>query len=147
VRLFEEFAPALGKTLDFSSPHTRCFLPNGWADSTENWGVWTAGKGATLRLQLPTAKVEELHLDVRAFVNQQAPTQMVDVSIDGRPMKSQLLNNFEGNRMVIPIPEQASDKKWIDITFALPNARSPKSLGMGEDERILGLGLKSAVFQ
>jgi hypothetical protein len=72
---------------------------------------------------------------------------MVDVSIDGRAVKSQLLNNFESNQMVIPMPEQASDKKWIDIIFALPNARSPKSLGMGEDTRILGLGLKSAVFQ
>ena len=147
VRLDEEFMPALGKTIDFSSPHTRCFLPSGWAESTESWGVWSAGTGATLRLQLPAAKVKELSLNVRAFVNQQAPTQMVNVSIDGSPVKSQLLNNFENNRIVIPIPDQASDKKWIEITFALPNARSPKSLGMGEDTRILGLGLISAVFQ
>jgi hypothetical protein len=147
VRLYEEFVPALGKTIDFSSPHTRCFLPNGWADSTENWGVWSTGTGSTLRLQLPEVMPKELYVDVRAFVNQQAPTQRVDVSVDGRLMKSQVLNNFESNRIVIPIPQQEKTKEWIDITFALPNARSPKSLGMGEDTRVLGLGLKSAVFQ
>jgi hypothetical protein len=147
VRLFEEFAPALGKTIDFSSPHTRCFLPNGWADTTENWGVWSSGAATTLRLQLPAAKVKELHLDVRAFVNPQAPTQIVDLSVNGRPVKSLALNNFGSNQIVIPIPEQANGKEWLEIAFTLPDARSPKSLGMGEDSRVLGIGLKSAVFQ
>lgn len=147
VRLFEEFAPALGKRIDFSSPHTRCFLPSGWADNTENWGVWSAGKEATLRLQLPVTKAKELDLDVRAYVNKPAPSQIVDLSVNGRQLKSQVLNNFDSNRIVISIPEHAQGKEWIEITFALPYARSPKSLGMGEDTRILGLGLKSAVFQ
>jgi hypothetical protein len=147
VRLYEELAPALGKTIDFANPHTRCFLPTGWADSTENWGVWSSGAGATLRLQLPAAKVKELHLDVRAFVNPQAPTQRIDLSVNGYQVKSQVLNNFESNQIMIPISDQANDKGWIEIAFALPNARSPKSLGMGEDTRVLGLGLKSAVFQ
>lgn len=147
VRLFEEFTPALGKKIDFSSPHTRCFLPNGWADSNENWGVWTVGKAATLRLQLPAVTVKELHLDVRAFVNQQAPTQRVDVSVDGRLIKSQVLNNFESNLMKISIPQREKGKEWVEFTFSLPDARSPQSLGLGEDARILGIGLKSAVFQ
>ena len=147
VRLYEEFAPALGKRIDFSSPHTRCFLPSGWADNTENWGVWSAGKEANLRLQLPVTKAKELDLDVRAYVNEPAPSQIVNLSVNGHQLKSQVLNNFASNRIVISIPEHAQGKEWIEITFALPYARSPKSLGMGEDTRILGLGLKSAVFQ
>ena len=57
-----------------------------------------------------------------------------------------ILHKFEGNELSIPLPQLTNKKLPITIDFELPNAASPKELNLGNDERKLGIGLKSATF-
>ena len=147
VRLYEFFSPALGKVIAFSSPHARCFLKQGWSSSTEDWGTWSLGKEAKLSLFMPSGTPKTILLDVRAFVGPKQTLQEIDIGINGQWQKKVLLTHFESNLIKLTIPASAYGKEWLEIDFKIPNAISPKALGMGEDDRQLGLGIKSAVFE
>jgi hypothetical protein len=146
VRLYEFFSPALGKVIAFSSPHTRCFLKKGWA-STEDWGTWSLGKEAKLSLFMPNGTPKVLFLDVRALVVPKQTQQEIEIGINGQWQKKVFLTHFESNPIKLTIPASAYGKEWLEIDFKIPNAISPKTLGMGEDDRPLGLGIKNAVFE
>jgi hypothetical protein len=84
---------------------------------------------------------------MRAFINPQHPKQQVNISINGVPQKSVTFSNADNNPIELAIPPNSYGKEWINLSFSLPLAISPKELGMGEDTRKLAIGLKSAVFR
>jgi len=147
VALYDYYSPATGKSIDFASGHTRCFLKSGWSDANEDWGIWSVGKEAKLSLFMPKDHPKYLVMNVRGFVNTKQPTQTVEISLDGQAPQKVTLNRFEGNLIRTPIPASAQDKEWLDIAFKMPGAVSPKALGIAPDDRLLGIGLKSAVFE
>lgn len=147
IPLYEYYSPATAKLIDFSSEHTQCFLKSGWSDTNEDWGIWSVGKEAKLNLFMPQDKPKFLVLDVRSFVNNKQPSQRVEISINGEAQKKHTLNHFDSNLVKIAIPPSAYGKEWIDIDFKIPTAISPKMLGIAPDDRALGIGLKSAVFE
>ena len=146
VVLDEQYAPAIGKVIAFNSPNTQCFLKQGWGGN-EDWGVWSVGNEAKLRLRMPPGKPQSLVLDLRAFIGPQQTNQVLEWKIDGGAIQKSVLTQFERNLIKIPIPPSAYGKDWIDVSFKIPNAISPKALGQGVDDRLLGIGLKQAVFE
>ena len=146
VVLDEQYAPAIGKVIAFNSPNTQCFLKQGWGGN-EDWGVWSVGNEAKLRLRMPPGKPQSLVLDLRAFIGSQQTNQVLEWQIDGGAIQKSVLTQFERNLIKIPIPPSAYGKDWIDVSFKIPNAISPKALGQGADDRLLGIGLKQAVFE
>jgi hypothetical protein len=147
IVLYEYYSPAIGKKIDFSSSNTRCFLKSGWSSSNEDWGIWSLGNEAKLSLFMPKNNPKYLLMDVRSFVNAKQPTQNVEITVDGQSAQKFSLSRFEDNQIKVRIPSSAFGKEWLDITFKLPNAVSPKALGMAPDDRILGIGLKNVVFE
>jgi hypothetical protein len=147
VPIYEYYSPAIGKPVDFSSGHSKCFLSSGWASNNEDWGIWSVGNTSELRLFMPKEKPKYLVLDLRAFVNAKQLSQSVEISVDGQNTQKLTLNRFEGNLVKIPIPTSAYGKEWLTIDFKIPGAISPKALGIAPDDRLLGIGLKSAVFE
>jgi hypothetical protein len=147
VPIYEYYSPAIGKPVDFSSGHTKCFLRSGWASNNEDWGIWSVGNDAKLSLFMPKEKPKYLALDLRAFVNAKQAVQSIEISVDGQNTQKITLSRFEGNLVKIPIPTSAYGKEWLDIDFKIPGAISPKALGIAPDDRLLGIGLKSAVFE
>ena len=83
VQLYDFFSPAVGKSIDFSSPHIRCFLKKGWADNTEAWGTWSLGNEALVSIFMPPGKPKSISLDLRAFVSPKQPNQEVELGING----------------------------------------------------------------
>jgi hypothetical protein len=146
INLYEHYAPALGKVIDFGSRNTQCFLTQDWGQN-EDWGVWSTGADPQLALFMPSGKPHTLTLDMRAFINPQHPKQQVNISINGVPQKSATLSKADNNSIELAIPPNSYGKEWINLSFSLPLAISPKELGMGEDTRKLAIGLKSAVFR
>ena len=146
VNLYEYYQPALGKSIDFSNRNTQCFLEKDWGQN-ESWGVWSIGPDPQLALFMPSGKPKTLTLDLRAFINPQHPSQEVNISINGVPQKTVTLNKLDNNQIELAIPVSAYGKEWINLGFSLPQAISPKELGMGDDGRKLGIGLKHAVFR
>jgi hypothetical protein len=123
-------------------------LAQGWSQETDTWAHWTDGTRATLRLR-PThdlAQGSELQLRVGAFVPPQHPRQRVTVSLNGRRLGTIELTSAQvadGPATIrLPVPADAGscgDELFLQLD--LPDAQSPKSLGLSEDFRRLGVAM------
>ena len=120
----------------------------GWQPN-EEWGTWSNGNKARLALPVPDGKINALHLELRAFIGGPIQCQKLMIKINGNEKSESCLSNFENNSILIPLtPADYPSGKPLVIDFSLPNAMSPKSIGVSpSDERVLAIGLKQAVFK
>ena len=139
----------LGEQIFFSrdSLGRREFLLDGWAPYGEAWGNWSEGGSATMLLPIPADKPKSLKLQVRAFVHEKHPRQDVEIWINGLLQKKVSLTDFESNQIDIPLPASVMGREYFKLELKMINPTSPRALGIGEDDRQLGVGAISAVFQ
>ncbi|HET6912116.1 MAG TPA: hypothetical protein VFH71_02105 [Rhodanobacteraceae bacterium] len=128
------------------------FLRSGWSPP-ESWGIWSLGTEAVLDFDtgfLPD-QGHGLLIDLRAnvFVTASHPVQRIEVSIDGKSVAHYKVAYPQTSlEMRIPVSQATLDSaKQFQIEFALPDAVSPRSLGMSADARQIALGLVSARFE
>ena len=122
------------------------YILSGWGDR-EGWGgIWSTQNRATIKLPIPERGAKSITFNVNAFVTPTHPKQEVLVFINGKQQGKVVLNKFEGNEISIPLPNLPNKDLLIRIDFELPDAVSPKALNLGNDDRKLGIGLKSATF-
>jgi len=120
---------------------------NGWSKTIESWGTWSNGADSQIIIPLPkNAHIKTLTLNLRAFVNPRQPTQKVDIRINGSISYSFSLSSFEDNKIVLPIPPLSLKQGYVALKFEYPNAASPKQFDLGDDDRVLAVGLKSVLF-
>jgi hypothetical protein len=144
-KLSDDLIPVVvNKPVIFSNPNTRCFMNNAWS-STEEWGVWSLGSHSELIFVKPeSAKL--LAITLRGLPNFNKQYQELKLCI----IQNCMLKNIIGGQdteVIIKIPHeiQANSKVVIDLYIKDPIA--PKKLGISEDNRLLGVGLVSAVFR
>ena len=118
-------------------------LRRGWS-LPEPWGTWSEQPAASLRVRLPpeAALTGALDAVVTAFLGNSGNPQVVEVSVDGRPVTTWTLTQGEATSHPIPVPEEAArNGDPISIDFHIPTARSPASENVSGDPRKLGFGL------
>jgi hypothetical protein len=120
-------------------------LRDGW-DQPAQWGVWSVKSHAAIDFRPVPVPLESVELTaiVRGFVPPQQPSLDVDVYVGDVRVGTWTFAHpadfaFVERRVVVP-PELVHDG-WIRLRFAMPAARSPRELGMSQDDRTLGLGL------
>lgn len=125
-------------------------LASGWSQP-EDWGVWSDGDQAELHLKLqqrPGCKVD-LRFEVAAYVPRDGWDQVVDIEVNGKHHDTWYFVHKDFRAFIVPrwlrnVAVGSRDgSAGIDILFRLRSARSPVSLGIGEDARALGIGLSS----
>jgi hypothetical protein len=130
------------------------YMLGGWG-SGEDWGTWALGSKANLIFSFISFKPKKLAIDVRAYINPQHTEQEVEVWGNGSLLGIFKLHKFDGNLIEINLPEQIFENANPDQFFPLAilnlefrsiNPVSPKILGLGGDDRLLGVGLKSIQF-
>lgn len=134
--------------IDFSQDwiNRHHFIKDGFSER-ETWGVWSSGKSADLILPVPANGANGLRLEVRAFVLPHHSRQRIEVTVNGRKMAQLSLTKSTGN--VIDIPLLSSDlapDKTVKIHFNFLDAISPKTAGVGPDDRFLAIGMEKAIF-
>jgi len=118
----------------------------------ESWGIWAVGQSARLTFPLPAntgAKAKpptQLILEMRALVNSQNATQEISIAVNGQKLQTFFLNKDNHNQIVIPLGPQAIKDGYVELIFDLPGAKRPKDIGIGNDERLLSIGLIFAQF-
>lgn len=148
------------------------YLYSGWSQDLESFGAWSNSPNPTL-LVLPPKNFQandSLLLKTRAFVTPNHPEQVVDIWVNGKLNQTVALTNPELNEIVIRAPfsiHWLSSPKYIGISlfnlltkavgtsnqepifikFNLHNPARPKDLGLGDDDRLLGIGLISITLQ
>ncbi|MGP6422863.1 DUF6311 domain-containing protein [Pseudomonas pharyngis] len=136
-----------GQTLTFNYRNRQ--LASGWT-KPESWGTWTEGQQAKIQLRVsPPAR--SIVIDALAFIQPGHPGQRVIVSLNGQQVLDTRLTQFQGNRLEIPISAALNQRLGrddrLDIELQLPDAVSPRQLGINDDSRIMGLGLKTLTVQ
>lgn len=128
------------------------WLASGWS-MPESWGVWSVGTHAQLQIdprQLPLRKGGlVLSFEARAFLTSNHPRQRVRVTVNGVEAGHYTAVYPDGHlRIDVPLPRDLLTQAGrVTIDFDLPDAVSPKAVGMNNDARVLGIGLISATTQ
>ena len=144
------------------------YLKSGWAMDVENWGTWSNSSNARLEIVPPigVSKDNNLILETRAFVTAKHPNQKIQIWVNGVLNQTLVLTN-PTNTIVINLNKGTNFDKIVQrfvsrferstglrffqdsiiIDFKFLNPIRPKEIGEGDDERLLSLGLMSAVVR
>lgn len=108
--------------------------------SLEKSYTWTNGYEAELRFCVEEVKDDlNLTMDIEQIIGEK---QCINVLVNGNEVKTMTITS--GEIMSIYIPKSIIDDSGnVSIILQLPDAVSPKELGMSEDTRLLALAMKS----
>jgi len=157
----ELLAPKRNQKISFAKNAVGIFYLNGdanpplnwelWKSNNwqipENWGTWSNGKIASLKIPLPNQEVGMLIVQLRAFITPEISTQNIEIWINGHPIKKVSVSSSEGQEVLIELPKNLDPKQEMLIEFKGLNPQSPKKVGLSQDDRPIAIGLESIMFQ
>src|SRR5262249_54583372 len=132
-------APTFYKRVDVTSPAVH--VTGDWSAPERDFR-WTRGREATVDLDLPPLdpRIDTLVVAVllSPFLAPGRPSQRVGVALDGRTFATFVARNAAPATFAFTVPRKDLGRT---LRFTLPDAVSPKSLGVGQDERALGVAV------
>jgi len=139
----------IGSTIDFSNNGDAfIFKGQGWS-KTEDWGTWTDGNEATLRIRFPQIPRNDLWLNasLKAFVCLANPKMRVSVRVNGTAVEEWEITRMQFETLRALIPCSCVEGNECEIAFMITAPMSPKQAGVSGDTRLLGLGFRSIDIQ
>lgn len=106
----------------------------------EDWGVWSKGRSAKLSVKLPS-KTKTILLELVPLLSKTRINQSVELYVNSKYEKKIDLSSSEFTELKI---NSISDMdKEIEITLNVEQSISPKQLQINDDDRDIGIGLRS----
>jgi hypothetical protein len=133
----DQIKPTMLEGAPASEPFALCGT---WSKS-ESWGTWSDGALAKIFIPIKNPQAKLINISLQAFVNGKHPEQRIEYTTDDHHYIALTLNQFAGNQIAIPVDASMRADGYALIEFRLLNPASPKSLGLGDDARELGIGL------
>ena len=143
------FMPQIGEVIAFGRNQSTKYLLNisqGWAHP-ESWGIWSDGGQAQLILGIPQQGAKSLTLTIRTLVTPTHPTQEIGITVNDEQRPTITLTKDSDNQIIIPITKENEQAGYLNIKFQFKSPASPKDLGIGDDSRLLSIGLERAIFK
>lgn len=139
----------LGDIVDFSvKGDGGLYVAEGWS-SPEDWGRWSLGEEARIVMRISGYIGQELTLNLTYLVlwSHKQPCQKVAITGNGHAIAAQEFCKDAGDahtphRYRLPVGSVSADG-LLEIRIKTPDAISLKQLGINEDSRIMGVGLKT----
>jgi hypothetical protein len=118
------------------------FRESGWSE-TEKDGTWTIGNSAKLRFPVtPVNQSLNLRMSLAGLTGVlnagNVPPQKVEVLANGQKIAAWAVSTRDNFNAIIPA-SVAKEATVLNIELKITKAASPKSLGVGEDVRMLGI--------
>jgi hypothetical protein len=131
-------------TIDFkSNGNANIFEGNGFC-SSENWGTWSCAKEVSLYFKLnDIPKTLYLKLNFHAFATLNHP-QRFQFYLNGHLLKEEKYADSGDKQLILDISSIVQKENTFIIK--VPDAATPKSLGISADTRDLGIGLVSILI-
>lgn len=124
----------LGEVIELNEKSN--YQTDGWA-YPEKWGTWTDGEIAKLHMSFDNENNDLLmHLDIGEMFN----SSPIEVLVNNHSLGSYKFSKGD-NTINIPKSALSSDGN-VNIEFKIEKPQSPKSLGVSNDDRKLGFGVK-----
>ena len=135
-------------------------LKSGWSVPEQNF-CWSDGPSAMIRIPIPfKLKAYQLSIEIVPFINAAHPVQDVELWVDGVKLHDLSLSETRSYNLEIPVPGNLTSLNWLErvtsipvnirfmtVEFKFKNPTKPSSIGMGDDHRMIGLGLISMAFK
>jgi hypothetical protein len=117
------------------------YLGAGWSHPESNF-TWTEGQRATLNIPLKKVPASGLKVtvNVRPLTGQGRDAQTVHVYVDHHHLTDVTLSRRQTLSFIAP-KKLVDHQPVLHLTFKLPDAISPKKLGINGDPRVLALAL------
>jgi len=142
----------LGDLIDFSRQGSGQFYAGtGWS-GPEDWGRWSVDGQARIDMRISnltnTQNTLTFELTYGALVHPKQPCQKVEILANGHELaKQEVCIHSDGSlpkpyRYTLPVGLISADG-ILAIRIHTPDAVSPRHLGMNDDTRMLGVGLKT----
>lgn len=128
----------------------KLMLAYGWPGSGENWGTWAASDVASLVIPMPSNIKKNSHLIIklRALIGGPLKSQRLEIFMNAKSIGVYELNQFDNNELVLTIPDELLEKKFIVVNLHSLTSSTPKAIGISsDDDRRLSVGLKSLKIQ
>jgi len=126
---------SIGNTIDFKRANWPGMIRKARGLSTpESWGTWSKSDVVMFEFESPLPNEFELHLIAHAFGPNVGGE--FEVSVGGGASKFRLSEHDE--EKIIKLENPSGSRR---ILIKIPNATSPKALGLSGDDRDLGIGL------
>jgi len=138
-------ATVIGTSIQFNAGgNSEKYRVSGWSQTEKEW-TWNEGKSAQLGLPIPSDPgALSLVIKMGALVSPPAvPYQMVEMFANGQKIADWEVAS-DTAEFSAQIPAEVTKKGGIlNIEFRVPNATSPKALGLTDDSRMLGIRVHS----
>ena len=141
---------ALNQKLEFNDKAVaRKFLKNGWM-APEPWGTWTAATDRPGIVALPIDRAHPpsaLRIRFSGQLGDKLAVEHFTIKINrDEARRESILQANQSAERVLPISADAQAQMRqhgvLRVAFYAPEGKSPKALGLNNDERVLGLGLR-----
>jgi hypothetical protein len=145
----DRFIPKLGEVIPFGRTEQPKYLLNvsqGWSHP-EPWGIWSDGGQNQVILGIPPVGARSLVISVRAFVTPSHPVQEIELTVNDQKRQDLVLTKDSNNQITIILTNADNEAGYLKIGFKFKTPLKPKDLGVGDDERLLAIGLEKAVFR
>ncbi len=133
-----ELAP--GQRIDFTTAAADYFLGEGWSGREASFR-WAVGERATLKFRL--AEVRTLNLVVRGLAFER---QRIHVLLNGQRLGTWTVDGQGLRELELQVPASRLSE-LNELTFEMPDGKSPKSAGLSDDTRRLGIAVQWLSFQ
>lgn len=134
-----------GEAIRFEAGQTgNQYVRGGWSNE-EDWGRWTQGYRADLRIPLerPFEGGALLAVEAGAYVRPGHPVLHVRVTCNREPLGAWAVDKAEPLEKTMPIPVSALEgQQELRLSFYVDNPAAPIEFGEFSDQRLLGLGLR-----
>lgn len=119
--------------------------------NAEHWGMWTDGSMAIALFRIGKPCDLDAEFVVHPFVPDKKREISVAITVNGLLLDTwrfQGPDTIEPRTRHVRIPKEVvGEDGAIWLAFALVNARSPRQLGLSDDSRLLGLGLRGLTLR
>lgn len=138
--------PFMQSRIDFASPEFEKYKWYGWSTG-EGEFRWTETNDAGMFFALDKIDYSSLQIKLGTFlVPGKLDAQRVNIVLNGKEIATLLVSIGESRIYSVKLPENALQHKNT-LTLKMPDAASPESLGIGSDERFLGVRAEWMEFE
>jgi hypothetical protein len=131
-----------GLRLEFGTPAVEKYLWYGWSGPEPGFR-WTDGHEAAIVFRTNPSKQHKFRIRAAPFIGGSVNAQKVTLTLNGERLREFELTAGQEFELTIPASNLGTNNV---LTFQLPNAASPRSLGLSDDDRLLGLRVEWLEF-
>jgi hypothetical protein len=138
----EKFPPyVLGTRIDVASSPAEKYLWYGWSGLEPEFR-WTERSRAAIAFALSEVKPSILRIEMGAFlVPGKLDEQRVNIALNGHEIGTLNIRQVESREYTIAVPAEFLHEHNV-VSFDLPNADSPVTFGLSNDDRLLGISVQ-----